>query len=156
LRSVVRLPGLPASPPPLRTSVGDAQPEELLLEDCFRGSDAALWVAELRSAGVPAEPVAEPDRIAFVAGFVDDPVNRQLGRVVSYRWGERGMTDQPCFPPRFGPAPSPRAQPFIAQLGEHTEQVLDLVGFDVGQRADLAASGTIRPAAASVDRLALR
>jgi crotonobetainyl-CoA:carnitine CoA-transferase CaiB-like acyl-CoA transferase len=150
LRAVARLPGLPPSPPPVRTRGGSAstgaQPEELLLADCFRGRDAAHWVAELRSAGVPAEPVAEPDRAAYAAGFVDDPVNRQLGRVASHHWGERGLTDQPCFPPRFGPAARPRARPSIPGLGEHTQEVLRLVGFDDGQRAGLTASGTAGPA----------
>jgi len=131
LRDVVQIDGLPASPPPLRTDVapGDhgPQPEEVLLEDAFRARDAAAWVTELRAAGVPAEPVVEADRSGFAAGFLDDPVNHQLGRVVSYHWGDRGRVDQPCFPPRFGPAPRPRARPGIPGLGEHTAEVLELL-----------------------------
>ncbi len=67
-----------------------------MLEDAFRARDAAAWVTELRAAGVPAEPVVEADRSGFAAGFLDDPVNHQLGRVVSYYWGDRGRVDQPC------------------------------------------------------------
>jgi len=85
-------------------------------------------VTELRAAGVPAELVVEADRGGFAAGFLDDPVNHQLGRVVSYQWGERGRVDQPCFPPRFGPAPRPRARPGIPGLGEHTAEVLESLG----------------------------
>jgi crotonobetainyl-CoA:carnitine CoA-transferase CaiB-like acyl-CoA transferase len=124
LRAVVKRPGLPESPPSLRTKRADSQPPELLLADCFTARDAADWVAELRAAGVPAELVAEPDREGFTAGFLDDPVGRQLGRVVSYRWGERGLVEQPCFPPRLGPAPRPPAAAGIPGLGEHTAQIL--------------------------------
>jgi crotonobetainyl-CoA:carnitine CoA-transferase CaiB-like acyl-CoA transferase len=81
-------------------------------------------VTALRAAGVPVEPVVEADRSAFAAGFLDDPVNHQLGRVVSYHWGDRGRVDQPCFPPRFGPAPRPRARAGLPGLGEHTAEVL--------------------------------
>lgn len=143
LREVVRADGLPASPPPLRTDPGGAQPEEALLAELFLARDAAAWVADLRAAGVPVEPVGEPGRSEFAAGFVDDPVNRQLGRVVSYRWGDRGRVDQPCFPPRIGPAPRPRARAGIPGLGEHTAQVLESLGLDAAQRARLAASRTI-------------
>ena len=124
LLAVVRRPGLPESPPFLRTNRADSPLAERLLEDCFATRDAASWVAELRAAGVPAELVAEPDREGFTAGFVDDPVNRQLGRVVGYRWGERGLVEQPCFPPRLGPGPRPPAAAGIPGLGEHTAQFL--------------------------------
>ena len=127
LRAVPGLPALPPSPPSLRTVGGDSQPEELLLEAAFAARPAADWVAELRAAGVPAELVAEPDREGFASGFLDDPVNRQLGRVVSYQWGDRGLTEQPCFPPRTGPAPPPRARAAIPGLGEHTAEVLNLL-----------------------------
>jgi len=143
LRAVVRLDGLPASPPPLRTDSRGRQPEEALLEDAFQARDAVAWVTALRAAGVPVEPVAEADRGEFAAGFVDDPVNRQLGRVVSYHWGDRGRVDQPCFPPRFGPVPRPPARAGIPGLGEHTAEVLESLGFDAAQRAGLAASGTV-------------
>jgi hypothetical protein len=43
LLSVVRLPDLPGSPPPLRTYGGDAQLEELLLEGAFRARPADAW-----------------------------------------------------------------------------------------------------------------
>ncbi|MGW1029454.1 CoA transferase [Streptomyces sp. NPDC002577] len=143
LRGLVRLDGLPVSPPPLRTEPGIPQPEEALLEEAFRAKDAAVWVSELRAAGVPVEPVVEADRTAFAAGFVDDPVSHRLDRVVSHRWGSRGRVDQPCFPPRLGPAPRPPAPSDIPGLGEHTAQVLEVLGFDAAERAALAASGTV-------------
>jgi crotonobetainyl-CoA:carnitine CoA-transferase CaiB-like acyl-CoA transferase len=143
LRQTVELPDLPAELPPLRTEGASLQPEEERLEAAFRAEPASTWVARLRQAGVPVEPVAELDRSAFTTAFVDDPVNRQLGRVVSYHWGERGRVDQPCFPPRFGPEPGPGAGAWIAGLGQHTAEVLAGVGFDAEARAKLAASGAI-------------
>jgi crotonobetainyl-CoA:carnitine CoA-transferase CaiB-like acyl-CoA transferase len=115
----------------------------MLLEAAFRENDTPTWVARLRHAGVPVEPVAELDRTAFTAGFVDDPVNRQLGRVVTYQWGDRGRVDQPCFPPRLGPEPRQGAGAWIAGLGADTVQVLEELGFDAEARAKLAASGAI-------------
>jgi crotonobetainyl-CoA:carnitine CoA-transferase CaiB-like acyl-CoA transferase len=128
LRAVVRLTGLPSAPPALRTDGGDPQPEELLLESAFRTRDASAWVAELRAAWVPVEPVETPDRIGFASGFTADPVNRQLGRVVSYQWGDFGRVDQLRFPPRFGPGAQPPAMAGISGLGEHTAEFLGALG----------------------------
>ncbi|MFC5752239.1 CoA transferase [Actinomadura rugatobispora] len=130
LREVTGLDGLPATPPPLRTGPSGPQPEETLLEDAFRTRDAAAWTAALRAAGVPVEPVPDADRTEFAAGFVDDPVNRRLGRVVGYRWGARGRVDQPALPPRVGPGPETPAPAGIPGLGEHTDEVLRELGLD--------------------------
>jgi crotonobetainyl-CoA:carnitine CoA-transferase CaiB-like acyl-CoA transferase len=131
LRAVVGVPGLPAGPPPLRAADGtgqahdaqlpdDAQQAEALLEAAFATRDAAGWVAMLRAAGVPVEPVAELDRTGFAAGFTDDPVLVQRGRVVSYEWGEHGLTRQPCFPPAIGPIARPPAMRGIPSLGDYS------------------------------------
>jgi crotonobetainyl-CoA:carnitine CoA-transferase CaiB-like acyl-CoA transferase len=143
LRSVVPAEGLPASPPPLRTEGGALQAAEELLEKAFAGRPAADWVTDLRAAGVPVEPVREVDREGFVAGFVDDPVNRQLGRIATYRWGDRGRVDQPCFPPRMGPDPQRRAAACIPGLGEHTAEVLEEIGVEADARRRLADSGAL-------------
>jgi crotonobetainyl-CoA:carnitine CoA-transferase CaiB-like acyl-CoA transferase len=132
LRTVVDIDALPVSPPPLRTGDGAPQPAEVLLAEAFAAKDAAGWVAALRAASVPVEPVPAMDRGAFIAGLLDDPVNRQLGRVVAYEWGERGLLEQPAFAVRFGPAARPAAPPRIPRLGEHTDQILAVLGFDSG------------------------
>lgn len=144
LLSEVAVDGLPVRPPPLRTEPGPPQAEEVLLEKAFSARDAGHWVAALQAAGVPVEPVAEPDREAFAAGFFDDPVNRQMGRVVTHLWGERGRVEQPCLPPRFGPDPRPPEPARIPGLGEHTTELLEALGFDRDDRAGLAASGAIK------------
>ena len=146
LREVVGLPALAESPPPLRLRSDDREPSEVLLEEAFRTRAARAWVAELRSAGVPVELVAEVDRAGFVSGILDDPVNRQLGRVVGYPWGQRGLLEQPAFPLRFGPRPRPSARRAIPDLGEHTREMLLALGFDPDEQAGLVASGTVPPA----------
>ncbi|HET6968572.1 MAG TPA: CoA transferase [Ornithinibacter sp.] len=132
LLDVVRVGGMPATPPALRTRRGERQPAEELLEAAFATRDAGEWVDELRAAGVPVEPVAEPDRAGFVARLLDDPVNQQLGRVVAFDWGPRGLLEQPGFPLRLGPAPRPGAHPSIPGLGEHTDELLAAVGLGEG------------------------
>jgi crotonobetainyl-CoA:carnitine CoA-transferase CaiB-like acyl-CoA transferase len=114
-----------------------------LLERVFAGKDAGAWVAALRAAGIAVEPVPVADRTAFVSGFLDDPVNRQLGRVVEYPWGDRGLLEQPGFALRLGPAPRPAASARIPTLGEHTDEVLASLGFDADDRAAFADSRTI-------------
>jgi crotonobetainyl-CoA:carnitine CoA-transferase CaiB-like acyl-CoA transferase len=127
LRSVVGVDALPESPPALRTDGGELQPEETLLERAFATKDAAAWVGALRAAEVPVEPVVAMTRGDFVDAFLDDPVNRQLGRVVSYAWGERGLLEQAGLPLRFGPVSRPRAAARIPGLGEHTVEVLEVL-----------------------------
>jgi crotonobetainyl-CoA:carnitine CoA-transferase CaiB-like acyl-CoA transferase len=97
-----------------------AQPAEVLLERAFRGRPAAWWVAALQAAGVPAELVRELDRAGFAAAFTADPVAVQRGRVVSYQWGDHGLTRQPVLAPAIGPVPRPATMAGIAGLGEHT------------------------------------
>jgi crotonobetainyl-CoA:carnitine CoA-transferase CaiB-like acyl-CoA transferase len=138
---------LPADPPPLRAMAAERQDAEEILEAAFlAGGTAAGWAARLRAAGVPAEPVAEVDRSGFVAAVLDDPVTRQLGGTVGFRWGARGHTEQPGFALRLGPAPRPPVRVAIPGLGEHTAEVLAEAGIDAAAQASLAAAGAI-PAA---------
>jgi len=143
LRAVAGVAGLPAGPPPLRTEPGDPQPAEALLAAAFATRDASAWVGALRAAGVPVEPVHDVDRSAFTAGIVDDPVNLQLGRVVSYAWDARGWVDQPRLPPRIGPDAAPGAPAGIPGLGEHTAEVLAEVGVTPEELAGYLESGTV-------------
>ncbi len=148
LGEVVSIDGLPASPPPLRIQLDEApQPAEELLAEAFRSRPASVWVSVLRQAGVPVELVVEKDRAGFIAGILDDPVNRQLGRVVRFPWGARGLVEQPGLALRFGPTPRPASRRSIPGLGEHTVEVLASVGFDASERSALAACGRLSAAA---------
>jgi crotonobetainyl-CoA:carnitine CoA-transferase CaiB-like acyl-CoA transferase len=146
LRQVVGADGLPRTPPRLRTGPDDGRGAGERLERAFAQDSAGAWVAALTAAGVPAETVAEPDRAEFIAGILDDPVNRQLGRIVGFEWGPRGRLEQPGFPARLGPDPRPVAPAQIPGLGEHTDEILDSLGFTEAERTSLAAAGVTGPA----------
>jgi crotonobetainyl-CoA:carnitine CoA-transferase CaiB-like acyl-CoA transferase len=148
LRGATGLDALPASPPPLRTTrtardSGGLQPEEELLVHHFATKDAETWVEVLRAAEVPVEPVPDADRTMFISRLLDDPVSRQLGRVVTLAYGERGKLEQPALPLRFGPAPRPAAPAVIPALGAQTQDFLGSLGFDAAARAALASAGAI-------------
>jgi crotonobetainyl-CoA:carnitine CoA-transferase CaiB-like acyl-CoA transferase len=140
LVDVVGVRGLPAQPPPLRGTGTAPTPAEERLEHVFGTRSAAAWVAALRAARVPAEVVVEVDRAGFIARFMDDPVNRQLGRVVEFDWGARGRLEQPAFPARLGPEPRPDAPTQIPPLGAHTAEVLAALGFEPREIAVFAVS----------------
>jgi crotonobetainyl-CoA:carnitine CoA-transferase CaiB-like acyl-CoA transferase len=144
LRRAVGVDELPASPPALRVQRGEGkQPAEKLLEDVFATRKAADWVAALKAAGVPVEMVVEETRGAWVNRILDDPVNRQLGRVVGFEWGPYGWTDQGSLPLRFGPDPRPEAPRLLPGLGQHTDAVLEELGIDGPTAAALKTSGTV-------------
>ena len=144
LREVVGAGDLPDRPPALRTVAGERQPAEAVLEAAFAARPAADWVATLRGADVPVEPVPDVDRTTFAEGFVADPVNLERGRVATYEWGDRGRVDQPTFPPAFGPDPAPGAAASIAALGEHTSEVLLAVGLTDDEITAARDAGTVR------------
>ena len=141
LLEVVGADGLPDQPPPLRDGTGAGQKVEEVLEHVFATGPAAGWVQALAGAGVPAELVIERDRLGFIARILDDPVNTELGRVVSFDWGPRGRLEQPAFPARLGPAPRPAAPAQISPLGAHSGQVLSALGFAPDEIAALARAG---------------
>jgi len=148
LRGVVPIEGLPESPPPLRIRPDEQpQPAEMLLEEAFRARSASAWVTSLRDAEIPVELALEKDRTEFIAGILDDPVNRQLGRVVAFPWGERGQLEQPGFSLRFGPTPRPTGRLSIPGLGVDTKEVLSALSFDAEETAGLIATGAVPPSA---------
>jgi crotonobetainyl-CoA:carnitine CoA-transferase CaiB-like acyl-CoA transferase len=131
---------LPLQPPPLRGAGGLPTPAEERLEQIFATRPAAAWLAALAASRIPAELVVEDDRAGFIARFMDDPVNGQLGRVVGFDWGSKGRLEQSAFPARLGPEPRPDAPAEIPPLGAHTAEVLSALGFEPEQIAAFAES----------------
>jgi crotonobetainyl-CoA:carnitine CoA-transferase CaiB-like acyl-CoA transferase len=132
LRSMGPLTSLPEAYVPLRRSADDrlAQQAETTLEQVFAAAPADLTVRELRRIGLLAEVVGSPDRDAFRQSVLDDPVNRQLGRVASYPTADWGWFEQ--IGPLLRCGPSARSGPRILALpgiGEHTVDVLSQLGF---------------------------
>jgi len=104
---------LPPTWAPLRGGADDAgaREAERVLEAAFATAGAAEWVARLQDVGLLAERVETMDRDQFRRGILDDPVNRQLGRVAGYETADWGHFEQigPLLRcgPSVGPGPSP-------------------------------------------------
>jgi crotonobetainyl-CoA:carnitine CoA-transferase CaiB-like acyl-CoA transferase len=132
LRRVPGLGAVPAGYRPVRNRPGDtsALEVEAILEEAFAAEPAAHWRSELRAADLPVEPVEEMDRDRFRQGILDDPVNRQLGRVVAYEVADWGHFEQIGPLIRCGPEPAGRPQLILPGIGEHSYDVLLDLGFE--------------------------
>jgi crotonobetainyl-CoA:carnitine CoA-transferase CaiB-like acyl-CoA transferase len=51
--------------------------------------------------------------------------------------------EQPALPVRFGPEPLPPRRTAVPSLGEHSHEVLAVLGFDPDERGRLFASGAV-------------
>ncbi len=96
---------LPHDYVPLRGGADDtvARTAETALEAAFATAPAATWVHRLRQLGALAEVIGATSRDGFRQGILDDPVNRQLGRVASYRTADWGHFEQIGRLARCGP-----------------------------------------------------
>jgi crotonobetainyl-CoA:carnitine CoA-transferase CaiB-like acyl-CoA transferase len=133
LRSEPGLAGLTAEYLPLRRGVSDhsaLQAEETLAAG-FASAPAAEWVARLRARRVLVEPVVDVDRDGFRRAILDDPVNRQLGRVAAYETSDWGHFEQIGRLLRCGPDPTgPTGPPvwMLPGIGEHSAGILADLG----------------------------
>ncbi|GAB2831729.1 hypothetical protein GCM10022221_33280 [Actinocorallia aurea] len=140
--------GLPTYAP-LRAGASDeaARKAEAILEAAFAGASASSWADRLSALGVPAEPVEPLDRDGFRSAILDDPVNRQTGRAVTYRTADWGRFEQIGPLLRYGPADAPPAAAVrlsLPGIGEHTTEVLAEIGLGEAKIAALLAAGTAR------------
>jgi crotonobetainyl-CoA:carnitine CoA-transferase CaiB-like acyl-CoA transferase len=137
---------LPGTFAPLRGGPHDAaaREAETVLEAAFAGAGAAAWVARLRALGVPAERVEAVDRDRFRQGILDDPVNRQLGRVASYQTADWGHFEQIGPLLRCGPEPAGGPDLMLPGIGEHTTAVLADLGFARAEIDALLAAKVVR------------
>ncbi|CAO5154365.1 Carnitine dehydratase [Frankia sp. AiPs1] len=146
LRALPGAEGLPAAYAPLRGGAHDAQARqaETVLEQLFATASAAHWAARLRAAGLLVEPVDPLDRDAFRRRTLDDPVNRQLGRVVAYQVADWGHFEQIGPLARYGPAADGGPALMLPGIGEHSVEVLAELGLPVADIDDLLATKTVR------------
>jgi crotonobetainyl-CoA:carnitine CoA-transferase CaiB-like acyl-CoA transferase len=137
---------LPAAYVPLRGGPDDdgARRAEQLLESIFAGAPADVWVAELGARALLVEPVAPMDRDRFRQGILDDPVNRQLGRVASYRTDDWGAFEQIGPLLRYGPEAGPGVPFMLPGIGEHSASVLAELGLGADQVHQLVEAGVVR------------
>jgi crotonobetainyl-CoA:carnitine CoA-transferase CaiB-like acyl-CoA transferase len=131
LRNLPEFSELPADYVPLRfASESAAMVAEGVMEEGFKTRTVSSWVELLRDLSVPVESIPDVDRDAFRRGVLDDPVNRQLGRLIGYGTAGWGVFEQIGSVFRFGPGPQARATGGLPGIGEHTEEVLAELGFD--------------------------
>ena len=146
LRSIPEAAGLPATYAPLRGGADDAaaRAAEGVLEAAFATAAADDWVARLRAVGVPVEHVEDVDRDRFRRGILDDPVNRQLGRVVEYETADWGHFEQIGPLLRYGPSAGAGPARMLPGVGEHTVAVLTDLGFGPDDVEALLAAKVVR------------
>jgi crotonobetainyl-CoA:carnitine CoA-transferase CaiB-like acyl-CoA transferase len=154
LASLPEAASLPAAYAPLRGCGAGAGPgadaarqAEAVLEAAFATAPAADWVGRLRNAGLLAELIEPLDRDGFRRAVLDDPVNRQLGRVVSYETTDWGHFEQIGLPVRCGPVPpaaggGPRLM--LPGVGEHTTEILAELGLSAEEIDTLLAAKIAR------------
>jgi len=137
----LRLRDLPGAAPlaqtyaPLRGGPADAaaRAAEAVLEAAFAAAPAAAWVDRLQPLGLLAELIAPLDRDGFRRGILDDPVNRQLGRVTAYQTADWGQFEQIGPLLRSGPDAGAGPRLMLPGIGEHTNQVLSELGFSAAE-----------------------
>ncbi|ONH30891.1 carnitine dehydratase [Pseudofrankia asymbiotica] len=131
---------------PLRGGAHDAaaREAETLLEKAFAGDTAAAWVARLRAEGLLAEVVRPLSRDEFRRGVLDDPLNRQLGRVAAYEVAEWGHFEQIGPLPRLGQPPPDGPTLALPGIGEHSVAVLSDLGFPTEDVDALLAAKIVR------------
>jgi crotonobetainyl-CoA:carnitine CoA-transferase CaiB-like acyl-CoA transferase len=146
LRAVPGLADLNPRYSPLRHGADEeaAREAEAVLVAAFRAAPAATWVERLRGRNLLVEPVAELNRDQFRQGILDDPLNRQLGRVVSYETEPWGHFEQIGPLMRCGPAPVGRPVLRLPGIGEHSVEVLTDLGFGPAEVDALLADKIVR------------
>ena len=148
LRALPELTELPATYAPVRSGEHDAvaRAAEPILERALATASAKGWVDRLRAAGALAEVVDDVSRDAFRRGILDDPVNRELGRAVTYDTADWGRFEQigPLF--RCGPDVDGGPSLHLPGVGEHSVEVLDDLGIAPDVIDALIDAGVVRQA----------
>jgi crotonobetainyl-CoA:carnitine CoA-transferase CaiB-like acyl-CoA transferase len=143
LRELPEASELTAAYVPLRDGAKDstATQAEAVLEAVFATRTAADWVSCLRRLEIPVARITARSRDDFRRGILDDPVNRQLGRVVTFETADWGRFDQIGPLLRCGPAAGDGPRLELPGVGEHTVEVLVELDVAPDEIDSLLASG---------------
>jgi crotonobetainyl-CoA:carnitine CoA-transferase CaiB-like acyl-CoA transferase len=149
LASLPEMASLPTAYAPLRGFRDGAQDAaarqaETVLEAAFATAPAAAWAGRLRALGLLAELIEPLDRDGFRRAVLDDPVNRQLGRVVSYPTAGWGQFEQIGPLLRYGPEGGAGPRLMLPGVGEHTVEILVELGFTPAEIDALLAAKVAR------------
>ncbi|HEV2244864.1 MAG TPA: CoA transferase [Streptosporangiaceae bacterium] len=146
LASLPEASSLPATYAPLRGGAVDAvaRRAETVLEAAFATAGAAEWVGRLRALGLLAELIEPLDRDGFRRAILDDPVNRRLGRVVSYETADWGHFEQIGPLLRAGPDAGGGPRLMLPGVGAHTAEVLAELDFSGAEIDALLAAKVAR------------
>ena len=119
LREIAPLPDTYA---PLRGGANDAaaRKAETHLEEVFLTAPATEWAARLPDV----EVIVPSSRDEFRRGILDDPLNRQLGRVVAYETDDWGHFEQIGPLLRCGPDVDGGPRLMLPGVGEHNAEIL--------------------------------
>jgi crotonobetainyl-CoA:carnitine CoA-transferase CaiB-like acyl-CoA transferase len=144
-RRLADLVPLPTRYAPLRGGPSDAcaRQAEAVLEASFKAAPAAEWTGRLRELGLLAELIEPADRDGFRRAILDDPVNRQLGRVVAYDTADWGHFEQIGPLVRTGPGDGAGSPLMLPGVGEHTAEVLAELGFSGPRISELLAAKVV-------------
>jgi crotonobetainyl-CoA:carnitine CoA-transferase CaiB-like acyl-CoA transferase len=143
LRGLRETRAVPATYAPLRGDGDDeaARQAESVLEAVFATGTASHWVARLRDLDLLVTPITARSRDQFRRGILDDPVNRQLGRVVTFDTADWGAFDQIGPLLRYGPATGDGPPLELPGVGEHSVQVLGELSVTPDEVEALLATG---------------
>jgi crotonobetainyl-CoA:carnitine CoA-transferase CaiB-like acyl-CoA transferase len=131
---------------PLRGGPHDeaARRAEALLEAAFATAPATTWVDGARTRELLAEVVDEVDRDGFRCRILDDPVNRELGRAVTYETADWGRFEQIGPLLRCGPDVTGGPDLHLPGVGEHSVEVLTELGLTGDEVDALVGAGVAR------------
>jgi crotonobetainyl-CoA:carnitine CoA-transferase CaiB-like acyl-CoA transferase len=146
LASLPELASLPADYAPLRGGPLDAaaRQAETVLEVAFATAPAAAWAGRLRALGLLTELIEPLNRDGFRRAVLDDPVNRQLGRVASYPTAGWGRFEQIGPLLRYGPEGGAGPRLMLPGVGQHTVEILGELGFTPAEIDALLAAKVAR------------
>lgn len=107
-----------------------------LLAARLRTRDATTWIDALEGAGIPC------GRINDIAGAFASPAALALGMTVEQEHPAWGVIRQVGLPYRLSRTPASIRRP-PPTLGEHTDEILDSLGYAAGEIAELRARGIV-------------
>jgi crotonobetainyl-CoA:carnitine CoA-transferase CaiB-like acyl-CoA transferase len=111
-----------------------------LLADAFASKPTAVWLEELAGAGIPA---VEPLALNNALPFLNDPVQRKLGRTAECPDAREGRIREVAALVRVSHV-TPVPHRVAPDLGGHTSSVLRSLGYDEQRIKEIEARGSAR------------